>query len=519
MLTTGSGYWSTASVRRFSAPMGMPAGGPSAPGDGVDGALRRARPMPGAASSPTSPSLSSTRARPCGRSAWRRRRRPPGPPVRLSQLATAKVDLHRAAVAFNPARNEFAVAWRERRSGSVVHRRHRHDAPAHDTGGPVGMPAAISDSRWAIVAQNPREVPDGAGAPGLAYDAATGGYLATSSTPLAATCSRSAAQIYGQRLDGELREVGPDDFRISAGPGLVDANAFPTVMANDGMVVVWRRWIGDMPAGRRPAGHRQLARGARRSVDQQRVRPLRIAGAGRTGDRPAAARHGGRDAPARGWMRHTCASRSATATILAPRGSPTARRAPAESHTATFTFEGAPSLECGSTTTHGAPANPRACSRSWATTSTACRSARAGPAAGCRPSLRGPSGGSRERAARHAHHAASARQAAARALRVPRRRAVDVRVPARRRALGALRLQPLSLRRGHERPAPIRRAGDRRRRARRPDAGDVDLDPQAPMSREWIDDGPADRTHPPGTFGFPVRRARCALRVHRPQRR
>ena len=253
VLTTGSGYGSTASVRRFT-PMGAETGaswrletGSMAPSVALDPSTGA-----GMVAYLTEPEFDD------GTTVWAQRLAPgggpQGSPVRLSQLATGvKVDLHRPAVAYNPSRNEFAIAWRERRTGigayvgDIVMAR-----IAASGGGPIGVPAAISDSRSAIVAQDPREIPDGAGAPGLAYDAATGGYLATW---LAARGDvlESPTQVYGQRLDGELRELGPDDFRISAGPGLVDANAFPTVIANDGMVVVWRRWIGDVPqvVGRR----------------------------------------------------------------------------------------------------------------------------------------------------------------------------------------------------------------------------------------------------------------------------
>ena len=169
---------------------------------------------------------------------------PQGAPVRVSVEGT-KVDVHRAAVAFHPVRGEFAIAWRERRSGIgayvgdiVVGR-----VPA-GAGGPVGVPAAISDSRAAITAQAPGAIPDGAGAPGLAYDPATGGYLATW-LGARGDVLEGPTQVYGQRLDSEVREVGADDFRISAGPGLIDFETFPTVVANDGMVVAWVRWIGD----------------------------------------------------------------------------------------------------------------------------------------------------------------------------------------------------------------------------------------------------------------------------------
>jgi hypothetical protein len=254
VLTTGGGYGSTASVRRFS-PMGVLTGGAwkLEPGSMAPSVALDPRTGAGIVAYITEPEFDE------GTTVWAQRLAPAGgpqgAPVRLSQLAAGvKVDLHRPAVAFNAARGEFAVAWRERRSGigafvgDIVMTR-----MAASVGGPIGVPAAISDSRSAIVAQDPPgEIPDGAGAPGLAYDAATGGYLATW---LAARGDvlESATQVYGQRLDGELREVGPDDFRISAGPGVVDLNAFPTVVANDGMVVVWRRWIGDEPqvVGRR----------------------------------------------------------------------------------------------------------------------------------------------------------------------------------------------------------------------------------------------------------------------------
>ena len=293
VLTTGSGYWSTASVRRFS-PMGATAGGPWRLATGSMAPSVALDPSTGAGivAYITEPEFDE------GTTVWAQRLAPgggpQGSPVRLSQLATGvKVDLHRPAVAFNPARGEFAVAWRERRTGigayvgDIV-----MTGCAASGGGAIGVPAAISDSRLAIVAQNPREIPDGAGAPGLAYDAATGGYLATW---LAARGDvlESPTQVYGQRLDGELREVGPDDFRISTGPGTVDFNAFPTVALNDGMVVVWKRWIGDVP---QVVGRRVIDSSPRSppSVGQRRIRPLRVTGAGRTGDRPAAARHGRR---------------------------------------------------------------------------------------------------------------------------------------------------------------------------------------------------------------------------------
>ena len=112
-----------------------------------------------------------------------------GAPVRVS-LEGANVDWYRPAVAFNPARGEFVIGWRELvqapggLTGDIVVRR----LPA-GTGGPVGTPVAISDSRSAIAAQAPGGVPNGAHGAGLAYDAATGGDRRRGSAR-AATCSR-----------------------------------------------------------------------------------------------------------------------------------------------------------------------------------------------------------------------------------------------------------------------------------------------------------------------------------------
>jgi hypothetical protein len=165
---------------------------------------------------------------------------PQGAPFRLSDLG-AHVDTYRPAVTFNPARGEFAVAWRQSRSltGDIVVRR----VPA-SSGDPVAAPVAVSDSRGSIATQLPPGDPEGAGAPALMYDPQTAGYVAAW-TAARGDVLESPTQVYGQRLDADLNQVGPDDFRISAGTGNVYPQSAPTLAANDGVVVAWWRWVDE----------------------------------------------------------------------------------------------------------------------------------------------------------------------------------------------------------------------------------------------------------------------------------
>src|SRR4051794_1430636 len=121
---------------------------------------------------------------------------PQGAPVRLSDVG-APVNTYRPAVAFNSARGEFVVAWRQSRSltGDILARR-----VSASTGGPVGTPVAVSDSRGSIAAQLPPGDPEGAGAPALVYDPQTAGYLAAW-TAARGDVLESPTQVYGQRLD------------------------------------------------------------------------------------------------------------------------------------------------------------------------------------------------------------------------------------------------------------------------------------------------------------------------------
>jgi hypothetical protein len=165
---------------------------------------------------------------------------PQGAPLRLSDVG-ALVSTYRPAVTFNPARGEFAVAWRQSRSltGDIVARR-----VAASSGDPVGAPVAVSDSRGSIATQLPPGDPEGAGAPALVYDPRTAGYFA-SWTAARGDVLEGPTQVYGQRLDADLNQVGADDFRISAGPGNVYPQSAPVAVANDGIVVAWWRWADE----------------------------------------------------------------------------------------------------------------------------------------------------------------------------------------------------------------------------------------------------------------------------------
>src|SRR4051794_23932127 len=168
---------------------------------------------------------------------------PQGTPVRVSDPG-ARIDLYRPAVAFHPARGEFAVVWREHHTlsntlvGDVMARR------VSASGDPLGGPIAVSDTRSAITTQLPPDTPEGVGVPALAYEPATAGYVVAWSAARGDVLE-SPTQVYGQRLDADLNQVGPDDFRISAGPGNVMPQSRPVLAANDGIVVAWRRWVDE----------------------------------------------------------------------------------------------------------------------------------------------------------------------------------------------------------------------------------------------------------------------------------